>query len=308
MSYELRNISFLFLLGSIMFCSCVQEFPLEIHDTEIPVVNCILTNDAVQTLSLTWSVKITDGYAFKEIKEARVTLFADSEHIGEFERTGYGNWQLRYQPVAGTNYRLSVQLPDGKELTATTTMPERNRFIADATNNHYPSKYFRQQTADNPCWIFVLSEQSLADNLMHPVPSSKATLMSDIGTDHPLIDRFNEHGNLLDLVPQSTTPAYAFYLRIQQSSLSDGEEIPFCLQTLYGDYAYIFFRTASREYDQYLKSSLLKMFMYRSEDDPIQWFDESKVYSNITNGTGIFAACNDSYIYFFGDLFRDVDN
>jgi len=73
-----------------------------------------------------------------------------------------------------------VQLSDGKELSATTTMPERNLFMADKVKNVYPSKYFRQLTAENPCWVFILSEQNIAANLMHPVPSLRTTLRVDI--------------------------------------------------------------------------------------------------------------------------------
>jgi len=281
--------------------ACVQEIPVDTKGGEIPVVNCVLTNDTIQTLSLTRSVKITDGYAFKEIRDAQITLLADDAKIGEFERISYGNWQLRYQPVAGMKYQLTVQIPNEKELTATTTMPEKNRFVAETENNRFPSKYFRQLTAGNPCWAFVLSEETLSDDLMHPVPSSKAKLCVDIGTDHPLVDRFNEDGNLFDLVSQATTPAYSFYIRIRPSVSNSEENIPFCVQTNYGDYNYVFFRTASKEYDEYLKSSLFKIFLYRSEDDPIQWFDENRVYSNIINGTGIFAAYNDDYYYFFDD-------
>jgi len=291
------------ILTLIALNACVQELPFDVKEATIPVVNCILTNDTVQTLSLTQSVKITDGYVFKEIKDAQIILWAnETEQIGEFKRISYGNWQLRYQPVEGTNYQLQVLLPDGKELAATTTMPERNQFVAESEKNKFPGKYFMQQTVENPCWAFILSEETLTDNLIHPIPSSRAKLCVNIGTDHPLVDRFNEDGNLFDLVSQATTPAYAFYVRIQPSLLGrEEEDIPFCLQTNYGNYTFVFFRTASKEYDQYLKSSLLKMFVYRLEDDPAQWFDESKVYSNVINGTGIFAAYNDDCFYFYDD-------
>ncbi|MCL1938413.1 MAG: DUF4249 domain-containing protein [Candidatus Azobacteroides sp.] len=294
------------LIASALY-ACVQELPFDVKETELPVVNCILTNDTLQTLSLTQSVKITDGYAFQEIQEARISLWAEEVKIGEFERKSYGNWQLRYQPEAGIHYRLQVQLPDGKELTATTAMPEKTQLTADREKNSYPSKYFRQLTAENPCWVFILGEETWAADLMHPVPSSKVKLHEIIGTDHPRVDRFNEEGNLVDLVSRATTPAYAYYVRIQPSPVSNEEGIPFCMQTNFGPYGFIFFRTASEEYDQYLKSSLQKLFVYKSEDDPIQWFDENKVYSNISNGAGIFAAYQDNYYYFFDnyDFFND---
>ena len=53
---------------------------------------------------------------------------------------------------------------------------------------------------------------------------------------------------------------------------------------------FIVMRSASAEYDKYLKSVIEKMKFYQSDDDPARWFDESVVYSNIHNGIGIFGA------------------
>jgi hypothetical protein len=287
-------------LISLLFVTCVSDLPFDVEDTDIPVVNCFLTIDTIQTLSLTRSVKITDSYVFKEIKEAQVTLSANGIVVGEFEWKSYGNWQLNYRPAPGTEYQLLVQLPDGTNMTATTTMPRVNFFDYEDEKDHYPSKHFRQRTADAPCWVFLLSESELPPNLMHPVPSNKARLKTDLGTDHPWVDRFNENGNMYDLEPQVNVPSYSYYIHIPPFSIPK-EGIPFCLQTNYGPYTFIYFRAASAEYDRYLKSSIQKLFVYRDENDPIQWFDENKVFSNVVNGTGIFAAYNDYYYFYFDD-------
>jgi hypothetical protein len=49
-------------------------------------------------------------------------------------------------------------------------------------------------------------------------------------------------------------------------------------------------RSASAEYDRYLKSILEKLKFYEDPDDPARWFDETVIFSNIENGLGIFAA------------------
>lgn len=56
------------------------------------------------------------------------------------------------------------------------------------------------------------------------------------------------------------------------------------------------FRAASDEYDNYLKSSLIKAQAYEAKDDPSAYFEENLVYSNINGGLGIFAACSDTLI------------
>jgi hypothetical protein len=58
----------------------------------------------------------------------------------------------------------------------------------------------------------------------------------------------------------------------------------------------IVFRSVSDEYDKYQKSSLEKMHVFESFDDPTQWLDETVVYNNIHNGYGIFGAYKDVLI------------
>jgi hypothetical protein len=147
--------------------------------------------------------------------------------------------------------------------------------------------------------VFALGEQKIATNLMHPIPSPAATMRGTLGTDHPLIDRFNADGDMSDINPNSQMPAYYIYLHFL-SSPNRTDSINFCIENVSGEFAFVFFRTASAEYDQYFKSSLSKAMFYKSEDDPIQWFDESVVYSNIEGGgAGIFAAYYDLQIYYF---------
>jgi hypothetical protein len=67
-------------------------------------------------------------------------------------------------------------------------------------------------------------------------------------------------------------------------------------------HAAFYFRSASEEYDRYMKTSCRKMQLYHSESDPVQWFDETVVYSNINGGVGIFAAYNDVIFYSNGDI------
>jgi len=161
----------------------------------------------------------------------------------------------------------------------------------------YPSKNFIQYTAGFPCWITVLT----SDSLLLPTsrPKIKDIARDEIGTNHPFADRFNQYGNLLEFIPSADTPKFNYYIRIKPDLMNDS--IPFKLQTNYGFHTFICFRTASIEYDNYLKTSLQKITMRLDDTDPIIWFDESKVFSNITNGTGIFAAYSDQFFNYNDD-------
>jgi hypothetical protein len=290
------------IVASMLLSACVKELPFEGEGGEVTVVNCLLTNDSIQELSLTKSVKITDPYFYQEIREAEISLSANGAIVGYFEWVSYGNWHLKYTPEGGTVYQLLVKLPDGQTLTASTTMPPTNRIDPSINSDRYPTRNFSQTTADYPCWIYVLRDADLPPDLMHPHPSAGASLADNLGTNHPLVDRFNKHDDMSDIEMEASMPFYEFYLRIEPSpAISDS--IRFGIQAPYSFYSYIYFRTVSDEYDKYLKSSIQKMDLYKDPNDPVQMFDESRVYSNITNGAGIFGAYNETATYYNGNLF-----
>jgi hypothetical protein len=293
---ENKMFLLIWMLLIILHPSCIKDLPIDPAVGGEVVVNCILTRDTIQTASVTRSVPIDESYIFREIENAEVQLLADGESVGFFEKTGYDQWELNYRPVVGISYQLVVTVPDEPKVTATTNMPYYNDVRRDQNRDTYPTKNFIQYSGQNPFWIYVLSTDSEIENYQKPGPG--VTLKSGIGTDHPNADRFNQEGNLLDILPTATTPAFEYYIRID--SISDIEEdgISFQLQTNYGQYNFVVIRTASAEYDQYLKSSLQKMESYTDEEDPGQWFDERRIYSNVNNGTGIFAACADTYFFY----------
>lgn len=294
---KLLTVVLYFLFVIFTISSCVTDIDYTNQSTSIPVVNCLLTNDTVQRLSITRSVKMNDSYIFKEIKDAAITLYQDEIEVGNFVRKGHDNWQIKYKPLPGKTYYLKVILPDGEILSATTVMPARTQIKQNKNIDKFPSKNFTQYSNNSPCWITIISSGSML--LPSSRPTTKDWVNPDIGTDHFLVDRFNEEGNLLDFLPASTTPRFQYYLRIKSDTTS--KTIPFKLQTGFGFHTFICFRTASTEYDKYLKTSIQKILMRRDEDDPGTWFDETKVYSNINNGTGIFAAYTDQYFNYNDD-------
>ena len=289
-----KKYNYICCLCVLLFYACVSDLPFGGEYDGIPTVNCMLKNDSVQTLSLTRAVKISDSYIFKEIQDAEIFLSDDDSIVGHFIRTGYGNWQLRYRPVSGQEYHLKVLLADGTELTASTTMPYWTYILPDMAKDKYPSKHFVQYTADLPCWVMIIASDSLLLGASRPTRNDRLRLY--IGTDHPNVDRFNEDENLLSKISLADTPAFLYYIRIKADSQIEEQGIPFRLQTNYEYSTFVCFQTASEEYDKYMKTSFDKILMRLGETDPGIWFDETIVYSNIHNGTGIFAAY---YEHFF---------
>lgn len=110
-------------------------------------------------------------------------------------------------------------------------------------------------------------------------------MIEDIGTDYPRTDQFN-----MQATEANKVKLHHHYIRM----LPTATPTTFTLYPLYG--SVVSFIAVSKEYDRYLKSSLLKMQAYESFQDPTQWLEENAIYSNIENGVGIFGAYEETLL------------
>ncbi len=289
---QLLKTNYLLLVVSILLfcCSCVEDVDLDEKRTKKIVVNCILTTDSIQTLALTYSNPLNQFY-YDEVESAVASLFLDSAEVGKFEKISYSKWQLKHKPKLGGNYRLKIEVPDWDAIEATTTMPPPVWMEKTEGNNTYERSYFKQRYAPNPYWVFVMSQQK--DTVMvNPIVEGGDKLQTSIGSTHPDSDNFNTSDRMV-FEGKGTTREHLAYIRITPEGLED--ETLFYLEARLGQ-SLVFFRSVSHEYDYYMKSSVQKMMVYDTFDDPTQWFDENEIYTNITNGLGVFAAYSDRII------------
>lgn len=292
--------SYLYLFVFILISSCVKDSPVVEQLPDTIVVNCILTKSNTQTLTLSYCSKLGKGNYYKEATEASVELFEDNTSVGSFIKNGYATWQLHFVPKTEKVYRLEVSVPGFEKISATTLMPHSPNAKKLVAKDDGYNRNLRQYKSLFSCWIFALNSIAQFPDTIIPEPAHPSVsdkLIDLIGTDCRAADKFNQDGNLADLLPNADLPAYRYYIRINSFPESI-DSTDFRLQTTFYPVSFIIIRTASAEYDQYLKSSLQKMSLYANEDDPVKWFDENKIYSNITNGVGIFAAYSDQVLYY----------
>ena len=107
------------LIGLSVFSSCVREIVMDAKEKPQVVVSCIISDDPVQTLKLSF----TKGASLSEappLTEAIATLYEVQElnqaeyinrKMGDFEPQGDGVWTLEYAARTGYKYRLEVQVP-----------------------------------------------------------------------------------------------------------------------------------------------------------------------------------------------------
>lgn len=277
-----RILIFLFVLSALCVTSCVEDIESEqFHKREI-VVNCLLTDDTIQHLSLTYSNELGNT-TYDEVKEATVSLYDKWGLVGTFYKISYGEWQLKYKPKANREYKLVVEVPGKETVYAETTFPEKLEVYREKRNDTEKSRCFNVNS-DKAYWIFAFNK--LFDTIMFPpVLDDRFVIIDALGTDSRYADDFNvlmvsdyfarKHDVYVRMLPTDGTHSFRLF------------DMETCL---------VVFRSASEEYDKYHKSSLEKMYVYQAFDDPTQRFDETVVYSNIHNGLGIFGAYSDVLI------------
>lgn len=277
--------------------ACVKELKQSpIESTRKIVVNCLLTNADTQVLALSYNKGISDyGHLFEEVTDANISLFENGNKVGVFKKQGYKNWILPFRPTEGATYRINIFVPGWSEIQASTTMPYRLSIKKKGQQDYGYTKFLTKEKGEALFWMFCLS----SDRMPGPfdsAPTEQDILLDWVGTDYPLTDRFNQNGSMSSLNSYGNTPSYNFYVRALVDSLSP--DIDFKVQSNHGARSYVVFRNASASYDEYMKTTLSKMLMVKDDDDPIRFFDENVVYSNITNGLGIFGAYYQQWIQF----------
>ena len=288
---------FIWVTGMFLM-SCVKDISVRKNGERKVVVNCLLNNAPVQYLKLTYNNNLQDGsILYDEVKEVDIQLFENNNFIGSFVKEGYAKWKLAYLPKSNAAYTLKINIPDYPEITAETTMPPAAAIIHNGTATDGFTRLFTQQITDNTCWMFGLTNNKTSQGYIPEPPGLNESLQDLIGSNHPFTDRFNQEGTMADINPQALMPAYKYYIRLLKNNTPDA--IDFQVQSTLGNRSYIVFRNASNAYDEYLKTTLVKMFIHQSEDDPIRWFDENVVYSNIKNGLGVFGAYHETYFQYF---------
>ena len=282
--------------------ACLETIDLETEFERKLVVNCILTPGPEQSLSITYNAPAGHFVRnYEPVKDADARLFCEENEVGRFLVNKRGSYDLIYEPIPGKEYLLSVTANDGSTVTAKTTFPERTplRYMGYTSETIHE---FKQDASEAPYWSFCLAmDEMILDNPLVPV-NSKEKMMNDIGCSHPRTDAFNAMDEPMFAaigMTNGTTMAHYYYVRIDPV-LDDGSITFYVEQWLAPYQSHIVFRSVSKEYDAYLKTSLRKALAYQSVPyDPTAWLDEDGVYSNIEGGLGIFGAYSDQAFFIF---------
>ena len=313
-----RSFLFAYLLVPV-FCSCVRDVAMDAEEDPEVTVACILTDEPVQTLQLSY----TKGASLAEapdLPEATTVLtdLTDNKEVGRFSRTADGSWQLSYAAIPGHSYRLDVTVPDHEPIWAEQTMPEEPGIEAqwDWWRENLPenAKYrmnhgyvFSAGNLRSPTWFYGIN---------FPNAESAGEITERLSTDYPEVDSFNEIPSsvysgedtmLWDCWFRTSAypdlagmPNHRRYLRFP---VRDAERTEFLVSGDFRNYmadptdfvhsdkrfSELRYFSASEEYDHYLVDSYL-LDQAGSSTDLSEIFLRENVYTNIQGAVGIFGA------------------
>ena len=117
----------LFIL-MVTLSSCIRDVIMDAKERPQVVVVCVLSDDPVQTLQLSF----TKGASLAEapaLTEAVAMLYDGTKAVGEFKRGSDGIWRLEYAAIPGHTYRLEVQVPGYDLIYAEQMMPTEYPYV-----------------------------------------------------------------------------------------------------------------------------------------------------------------------------------
>lgn len=304
---------------SLEAVSCVREVIMDAGDNPQVVVDCILSDDPVQTLYLVYTKGATKESAL-ELTEAVATLadLSEDKEVGHFARAADGSWQLDYAAIPGHSYRLDVSVPGHEPIWAEQTMPQSpgvevgwhswDPVIMD-NNVGYT---FSLTPSQCPVWFYGIN---------YPTLDSPGEQTEYLYTNSPKVDTFNEEkdnvplmkGNNLwgnessESVIRFTTypdledaPLHEHYLRFPASA-GEPDPAPFYVSGNFRGYmsdhkdflhaelrpAELHYFAASEDYDLFLKDCY-HMLGVKASSDMADIFMRDNVHSNIHGAIGLF--------------------
>ncbi len=318
------KISIVIILLLIVSWSCTKTLDFEEAETDQQIViNSIISPDSSFSAVILRSRSVLFDHPYILVPNVPLNLYEDGSLIREISSEN-GFYRIPdFKPQAGKTYRLATQV-DGKELEATTSIPQKVEIVSVDTTTVQDEWGYGQLnfkiTFDDPetedyyrlvVMRDVLSKSTWGDSIVYYRNYSQVGFDTDDPVFKTLYNNFGD--NEMDMGP------YNRYNLFSDVNFNGREHsIQFNVSSFYGGYQDVVYNKyeihllkMSEEFFNYLK--YLNLYDYYS-DDPFS--EPVPVYSNVKNGTGIFCGYNDEakltyekvYIPYSMDTIHPVDN
>lgn len=305
----------LWLLAS----SCTREVVLDAMEDPTVVVECILCQDPVQTLYLSY----TKGASREEAPDmpratAVLTDLTEGKEAGHFLKGADGTWYLEYSAIPSHRYRLDVEIPGYEPIWAEQDMPAapgidvkwdpwRENRSEDTRYRQDHGYIFSARKLSSPVWFYGVN---------HPDAGPSGEKVETLWTDYRAVDDFNrtevpypvgERDSLwgcfftTSAYPDlADAPSFKEYLRFPAG---EGNGVEFLVSGDFrgymadpGDFVHcekrfaeLHYFSASEDYDRFLVNCY-EMDQIASSSNMADMFLRDNVHSNINGATGILGA------------------
>ena len=125
---RIKTASVILFILMVTLSSCIRDVIMDAKERPQVVVVCVLSDDHVQTLQLSF----TKGASLAEapvLTDAVAVLYEQGNAVGEFKRGSDGIWRLEYAAIPGHTYRLEVQVPGYDMIYAEQMMPTEQAYV-----------------------------------------------------------------------------------------------------------------------------------------------------------------------------------
>ena len=320
-SYRVVLVFVAVAASAVVATSCVKDVILDAMDEPQVVVECILSDEPVQTLYLVYT-KGASRETAPELPEAVVMLtdLTEGREAGCFSPAADGSWQLAYAAVPGHRYRLDVTVPGHEPIWAEQAMPEalgvevRWHSWDPVSKDNNVGYTFRLRNTKSPVWFYGID---------YPTADSPGEITQLLCTDYPGVDDYN-----LDKTVSSAgsytlynerslwggsdfhtttypalvgAPFHNHYLRLpaNEEDVTDEFYVSGTFKAYISDHkrfmtaevrpAELHYLCASEDYDRFIRDGCL-LREIKSSTDLANIYVRDNVYSNIHGAIGLFGA------------------
>ena len=313
---------------SAALCSCAKEIVMDAREEPVVAVECVLTQQPVQTLrlSFTKSVSMSEAPALTEAEAVLIDL-TEGKTVGNFERQDDGTWALGYTPIPEHSYRLEVDVPGQEPIWAEQTMPNNPIIMMNSGESVPYGRGYRcfDIPGQNHIWLWAMK---------YNPETRRREYVEHLCTDWPNVDNFNLTGELYEPPTADTTfygtPApsrlypmlegttlHKRFLRLDLSKTEESEEFNFIIsgdfegkffyinlfapspvdwhEEPHDDEGYLAAAVISTDYDSYLRDATYFKILEESSDLSSIYIRDN-IFSNIHGGLGIFGAYTVKYL------------
>lgn len=303
----------IYLLSIVLFLvSCSTKIELNIPESEPKiVVNGLITNDTTITVNISKTFATLTG-ELEFVDNAQISLWEDDIFIENLQYSENGNYTSQIIVQTGKEYKITVNVPEFETISASTQIPEP---VAITDGTIYIDAYFDQNqkvqaseillSFNDPqeeinyylttfyaasyieIWDSITNTVILTDSVysyygIYYLNSNEQVILNEDD-----IKYYEGAGKIRSLV-------FSDELLSTENTLSFFAEIPY----IYNGNQFAILRSISYDYYMYHKSRIRQRFSQGMGSlDATNMFLSSNpndLYSNITNGIGIFAGYSEA--------------